>query len=345
MVKLPADNFQRELQRNFANKMPRCFCIEVKIQLRGKTKRFCLILLFSESIKGVESLWLVGDNFLAETYRPHFKLKNDPQFYMKEFFEVIPYCSSRHNDKNQNIVSRLQITMAKALNDNTYLPNTIVVPLDNDIIDYLQYSKDFGLSMILGEIVEWLVQSFESLLESKAQMLPRRALKDQPTSIYWVAIPSHVNFDYEQRNMRNKFNLCLESVVRQHKHMRVIKLKNCWDHSDSNMVINNHITTWGLDIYWWAIDSAVKFNIAKRSEFFAREALKHTQKSKKQTAKQEMIMVGRKEHNLMVQNMFNRRRDQDDTNWPRESIEKNKKSNKKQAQQGPRFLLPPYKKS
>ena len=93
--------------------------------------------LITEEPRGKDKVWIIGDNWLAETFRPCFKKMKDYTYYLKQNFEVVCYCSSKYNDKNQNVISRLQITMAAAINKEKHLPKFIIVLLDDELIRYL----------------------------------------------------------------------------------------------------------------------------------------------------------------------------------------------------------------
>ena len=86
-------------------------------------------------------MWIIGDNWMAETFRPAFKKIKQTEFYLKEQFEVTPFCSSKYNDNNKNVLSRLQITMASAINKEKTLPKFILVIIDDELIKYLDYNN------------------------------------------------------------------------------------------------------------------------------------------------------------------------------------------------------------
>ena len=87
-------------------------------------------------------------------FRVHFK-KATGEFFLKKNFEVEAFCSSRFNDSNQNVISRIQIALAKALNQHFVIPEFIIVVLDDELIQYLKF-KDAGASLMYGSWLEWL---------------------------------------------------------------------------------------------------------------------------------------------------------------------------------------------
>ena len=114
------------------------------------------------------SFWIVGDNFTVRTFRNHFK--KDADYYMKKNYHVFPFCNSRFASSNQNMLAQLQNSMAMGFNqtkENVHaLPKYVVIVLDDDLITFLDFKED-GVATLLGTWVEWLVDSFNKLLEEK----------------------------------------------------------------------------------------------------------------------------------------------------------------------------------
>ena len=216
-------------------------------------------------------MWFVGDNFLSSTFRACFRLNPYP-FYLKNEFKVTTYCSNRFNDKNQNMLSRVQISVTEAIRKSVLLPQFVIIVMKADLLEYLDYHKSRATTL-LGPWIEWLVKEVDTLIsEYKKKLIPKAKDQDEPF-IYWIQAVRHKNFDYVVNDTRNKFNLCLESVVRDYNTMRVVKIKEIWNMEDSALVTNNRITVEGTLKLWESIDAVVKFNIRKRKEFLAKKFL------------------------------------------------------------------------
>ena len=69
---------------------------------------------------------MLGDNFVATMYRTHFK-KAKFDSYIKNAFDYVGYCNSKFNSAERNMLIRLKITLAKAIESKTKLPRFIVV--------------------------------------------------------------------------------------------------------------------------------------------------------------------------------------------------------------------------
>ena len=174
-------------------------------------------------IPALKRIWILGDNFVAGSYQTCFKMSMYP-FFMKSCYEVKPFCSSRFNDKNENLLSRLQITVANAVNVITPLPDYMVFVLDGDIIQYLNF-RAMGVSVLLGTMLEWIFNQVHSLVLERKKLLPKFVKTENSPFIYWVELPKHMNFDAEENVTRGKFNLCMESIAKKFSTMRVVKLK------------------------------------------------------------------------------------------------------------------------
>ena len=243
-------------------------------KLAGRWKSSCVFKIyqaiifspiFVESLKGYDELWLIGDNFMAETYRHHF-LKNKASFFMKNVFEVLPFCKSRHDCNDTNMLSRIRSCLAKAVSEQGKLPKFIVIILDDDLLDYLQHD---GHAM-LGSWIEWLVNCFTEICRDRKSILQANAVRNDYPMIYWAAPPHHRNF--LNNPSRSKLLLSMESVFKLHDEIRIIRMKEIWNYDDNSLVdANGRFTIVGLDKYWQSVDAAVKFNALKREAYLARK--------------------------------------------------------------------------
>ena len=242
-------------------------------------KLFLTFSCIAEKIKAKRVVWIIGDNFVASSYRNHFKKVSGEHLYTKKYFQVEAYCSSRFSDSNGNMISWLQISMAQAINKSTYLPDYIIIVLEDDIIEYLEY-RNYGVSAMYGTWLEWLAKEFNELLHKKQALLPIGAKNDDETQIYWTTAVYHKLFTLTETQMREKFNNCMESVVQAYGNMRVIKVKEAWGSNNMSAVMNNRITSTGLSLLWKGIDAAFKFNVQKHNEYLIREKYREQQANK-----------------------------------------------------------------
>ena len=171
--------------------------------------------------------------------------------------------------------------MATAINKSKKLPDYVLVTLDDDLIEFLGY-KNCDVGSMYGTWCEWLVKQFDSLLTTKWQRLPNKAKNNDGTQVYWIALPLHQGFSDIDNQVRQRFNDCLESVVKMYGAMRVIKIKQIWNFDNRNPVVNGRITVNGLTHLWQGVDAAFQFNARKRNEFLIREKFRALQEGREQ---------------------------------------------------------------
>ena len=166
-------------------------------------------------------------------------------------------------------MSRIVNLFTEAMNTKFYLPDYIIFMLDNDLIDYLQYSK-FKVASLYGPWIEYLTELVAEAVQNHRSCLSRKARTTEITQIYWVEPVNHLSFDYVSQQLREKFAQCLELGCKVINNMCILKLREFLDKSDDNLVYNNSITKAGLHAYWRSIDASLEFNIKKRLEFLIR---------------------------------------------------------------------------
>ena len=121
-------------------------------------------LSLTGDLTGLQHLWFLGDNFIAKSYRKHFK-NAEGSFFIKQRYEFRAFCSSHFSCPTKNMINRLQNTMAATLNKYKAepLPKYLIIVLDDDLITYLDCKSD-GAALLLGRWVEWLSNEFDAML-------------------------------------------------------------------------------------------------------------------------------------------------------------------------------------
>ena len=195
------------------------------------------------------------------------------QHYIKNNYDFMAFCNSKYASLNQNMLSRIQNTFAVALNQTKkgdILPRYVIVVLDDDLIMYLDFKKD-GAATLLRTWVQWIVKGFNRLLDIRRKQLPSKCVKTN-TFFYWVTAPIHSHFTKERNNLRMKFNLSLDAVIRTQHNMQVLRLKEFWNTGDTSLEVHDKLTETGLSAYWDAIDATFKFNEVKHEVYLAKKA-------------------------------------------------------------------------
>ena len=236
----------------------------------------------------MDKLWILGDNFIAATYRERFLNRNlNDGWFMKDNFEVFNFCNSRFSSSNQNIPSRIQITVASAINEKVKLPQVMLIVLHNDLLKTLNIKEPNCCATIFGSWIEWLADQINRMINERLDSLPKKAVHDRELMVYWVQIPQHKGWEFNKRAVHAKFNNVLDSVIKTYSRMHTIKFKDGWDTNDDTLLSVTSLfglSDCGLNRFWEALDHSVSFNIAKRKEFLAKELLNAGKKMVQATA-------------------------------------------------------------
>ena len=228
----------------------------------------------SENCVRNEMLWFLVDNFLAKSYRNHYHKCNpaNVMHFIKKSFEYSAVCNSRFSSTNTNMLARIQNVLVSALNGSKHgiFPKYIVVVLDDDIISFLDCKTSDGVATLYRIWLKWLVDQIESVIKARCDQVPPKSKKITPF-IYWVTAPVHAYFSKEGNNLRIKFNLSLDSVIKGREDMCVMRSKDYWNTKDSLLVINDRITEMGIIAYYNVIDASFKYNSERCEVFVAKQ--------------------------------------------------------------------------
>ena len=224
---------------------------------------FALDFIFADDLPGKKEMWIVGDNFMSTTYRQYFKLA-EHTFYTKKHFEIVKHCNSRFALNYQNMISRIVNTVISLTNSKKYLPAYLVLVLDDDMIEYLNYFNS-GVSVLYSKWLEYLAKEINLVLLTRWNQLPVKCKENTLPQVYWVSCPVHNSFDHA--HLREKWNITLQTVMKTIDNMCMVRIKDFWSPTNMSLVVNNRLTTEGLYTYWKVIDAALKFNALKRREF------------------------------------------------------------------------------
>ena len=152
---------------------------------------------------GDKVLWFVGDNFMAKSFRVHYRNKTG-EFYIKNRFDYSAFCNSKYASPQENMLGRIQNAVASSLNaspKSSRLPQYIIMVLDDDLITYLDCNHA-GVTTLLGTWIQWIVDEINMLLEARIKQLPDRCNKQ--VFVYWVSAPMHSDFTKDRNNLRMK---------------------------------------------------------------------------------------------------------------------------------------------
>ena len=183
--------------------------------------------------------------------------------YVQENFEVRACGGSTITTKNvPDPIARLANTLIKLIEKANTLPKIIVVVVENDVIKAINPDKD-GQSVHYGQAIEWIIDQHVDILDKFKGYLPKKAKigKEHWPFIMWISPCIHENFEEIDYQRRKKFTKCLEKIAHGDREIIAMRLmKQIWDQKDPDLVnIHHRFTTEGWNVYWSAVDNAVKY--------------------------------------------------------------------------------------
>ena len=161
------------------------------------------------------------------------------------------------------MLSRILNSFVAAINKKIYLPDYLIIVLDDDLIEFLQYQK-IGVSTLYDNWLEFIAGNVTQALDIRCKQLPLAVVGKDSTQVYWVEPAPHYNFCEENKQMREKFSMCLDYLCKIYDNMRVLIIRSPWNKEGGNLVINDCFTRTGLTTYWKTIDASFRFNVSKR---------------------------------------------------------------------------------
>ena len=135
-------------------------------------KQMYIIYNISGEVKAVKDVWLIGDQFLMETYHELSTMKSAAvtdrkkppfifQFYNVYTFTMNPL-SLQHD-----VLARIVNCLIKGLNDNVKLPSLLIMIPDHDLLNFLweKTDGDRDISILLNRAIGWIATQIDRALE------------------------------------------------------------------------------------------------------------------------------------------------------------------------------------
>ena len=192
-------------------------------------------------VLALKDLWFVGDHFLRETYGVLQDLKTqltrkptpaNDQLHIYQFYNVVLYFASAAS-RVKSLLARVLNSVIEGLNNKERLPKYVVVLLDKDLIENLDYF-DYGIAEVLDECVYWLVKEINKAFETRRDDLRSKRAGALGTAtepcIIWLAMIQHpiVNDGRmkEIYSKRGKFNRALKDAVCKFRYHHIMYTEN-----------------------------------------------------------------------------------------------------------------------
>ena len=180
--------------------------------------------MISGSIKGIETLWVIGDEFVDRTFTEnlHFATTAGEHAFIIEYYETVDFSTTQFASSLCNVAARLISLLVASIKKEKLLPKAIIVVLDDDILWQIHYEGPH-LQDIYAEVTNYLVEQFHRICISYKEMLPTKTRQAFIPYVIWILPPSHIN--YYNNTAREKFAVALTAAVRRYPEMACLSLK------------------------------------------------------------------------------------------------------------------------
>ena len=185
----------------------------------------------------LKDLWIVGDDFSKEIYYSlramrmsasqhqqhqrqlqqqiiaHRRL--ELELYIHRFYNVREFHLSKKYPRD-HILARLVNAFIDGLNENPILPRIVLLKPDENIIQQIKYTG-FGVSMIIGKCIHWLMNGVDDVINRRIQALsekkPGALSSGEPIVVLVKLLERPTRDQYEL--VRSKFNVFLGDTIQQ----------------------------------------------------------------------------------------------------------------------------------
>ena len=213
-------------------------------------------IVIVERPQGIEDIWILGDKFVARTIQQYLMMRDEQAVFMKSKYEIRVITGGRQY-LNRSVIGRTRNALVHAFAKYNKMPRFIIIAFEDDVIEDIHFN-DFGLKVLYGEILDWLMTEIKQILANYRQYLPSRAKRDGYPQVIWIAPSIHIS--YTNNNKRSKFADSLRSVIELFNDATVFKLKKPWNEIDQEfyMYAPQRLSPHGARTYWLAVDDIVK---------------------------------------------------------------------------------------
>ena len=176
--------------------------------------------LFTGEIKGLRSLWFIGDEFSSRSFTSYFKQVSSPEkngWFTQLMYELYEFTSTRYTSAVRNILARYKSLLLLAIKERKTLPTAIVLVPDDDIIKQTQLPRKEIEEGEYTNVIHYLMEEMHRMLANYANKLPKKAKEEYFPHLLWIAPPQHKYFanNFE----REEFAVALESAVENFTNM------------------------------------------------------------------------------------------------------------------------------
>ena len=146
------------------------------------------LLYFTDQPRAYDSVWILGDVFMAHSYKQFFKNARSPNGnlgYLSAHYDISPFFYSYDDNLQGNVLNRLVNLLIMAIGEETLLPKAIIIDLDDDIMDELNHYTT-GITISIGKMIEWLMNQIHNIITGYNEKLPSKSRKFKYPTVLWT---------------------------------------------------------------------------------------------------------------------------------------------------------------
>ena len=155
------------------------------------------LLYFTDHLRAYDSVWILGDVFMAHSYKQFFKNARSPNGnlgYLSAHYDISSFFYSYDDNPQGNVLNRLVNLLIMAIGEETLLPKAIIIVLNDDIMDELNHYTT-GITISIGKMIEWLMNQIHNIITRYKEKLPSKSRKFKYPTVLWTLIPLHKMYD------------------------------------------------------------------------------------------------------------------------------------------------------
>ena len=148
-------------------------------------------------------------------------------------------------------------SLIDGINGSMYLPKMVIMLIDMDILKNIAFFG-FSMSLVIGKVMGYLVNTVNSLVDDRFQKL--RKIKDgvvidTEPRIVWVSLLTQPHYD-KILSLKCKYNEVLEETLTMHKGNYFLDVEGAVKQFEFDR--NNHLSCDGHISLWRFIDQHIK---------------------------------------------------------------------------------------
>ena len=227
-------------------------------------------MIFSDNVPAVYDLWILGDNFLHESFGSFQSLRyrsqkgeDDIPPYIQEYFNVKEFYHGSSTSGVKFTAVRMINMLIDAIAERKRLPKYLVIVPDKDILYDIDTSSPYAQNT-LAELTRWFVRQIDTIIRrKKADFLNKKpgALTGVSTTVIFVRILRRVGSFNEHSKIHSvlqlhaKFNDSLNDAVAKTQHrILTITVCNTNDHFDRS----GSLSSKGKAYFWMELDELLE---------------------------------------------------------------------------------------